>query len=207
MMFRLLAKTIYMTRNRVRQGCVAWYQLMRIFALAVTASLAFTLLNACTTAQVQSLPAEIDKSASWALLPILNLTETPQAGLRAEAILESLVRAGGIKNLKRYPSSLNTESIFDPVERKAQEQALVWAKGEKVRFAISGTVDEWRYKVGVDGEPAVGLTLQIQDLNTGAVLWTAAGSKSGWSREALSAVAQKLIAQLTAPINLIVPSK
>jgi polysaccharide biosynthesis protein PelC len=170
-------------------------------------ALAFSMLSACTTTQVQGLPSEIDKSASWALLPILNLTETPQAGLRAEAILESLVRAGGIKNLKRYPSNLNTESIFDPVERKAQEQALVWAKGEKVRFAISGTVDEWRYKVGVDGEPAVGLTLQIQDLSNGAVIWTAAGSKSGWSREALSAVAQKLIAQLTAPLNVIVPPK
>jgi polysaccharide biosynthesis protein PelC len=175
----------------------------RIFALALLLSA----LSACTTTQIQGLPAEVDKSASWALLPILNLTETPQAGLRAEAILESLIRAGGIKNLKRYPSSLNTESIFDPVERKAQEQALVWAKGEKVRFAISGTVDEWRYKVGVDGEPAVGLTLQIQDLSTGSVVWTAAGSKSGWSREALSAVAQKLIAQLTAPLNVTAPSK
>jgi polysaccharide biosynthesis protein PelC len=176
---------------------------LRNFALALLLSA----VSACTTTQIQSLPGEVDKSASWALLPILNLTETPQAGLRAEAILESLIRAGGIKNLKRYPSSLNTESIFDPVERKAQEQALVWAKGEKVRFAISGTVDEWRYKVGVDGEPAVGLTLQIQDLSTGAVVWTAAGSKSGWSREALSAVAQKLIAQLTAPLNAIPPSK
>lgn len=180
----------------------------RYRALALLAlSLLFGILTACTTTQVQGLPAELDKSASWALLPILNLTETPQAGLRAEAILESLIRAGGVRNLRRYPSSFNTESIFDPVERKAQEQALVWAKSEKIRFAISGTVDEWRYKVGVDGEPAVGLTLQIQDLNTGAVIWTAAGSKSGWSREALSAVAQKLIAQLTAPINATPSSK
>jgi polysaccharide biosynthesis protein PelC len=179
------------------------YQALAILALSVLMGM----LTACTTTQVQGLPAELDKAASWALLPILNLTETPQAGLRAEAILESLIRAGGVKNLKRYPSNLNTESIFDPVERKAQEQALAWAKTEKIRFAISGTVDEWRYKVGVDGEPAVGLTLQIQDLNTGAVIWTAAGSKSGWSREALSAVAQKLIAQLTAPINAIPSSK
>jgi polysaccharide biosynthesis protein PelC len=172
------------------------YQALAILALSVLMGM----LTACTTTQVQGLPAELDKAASWALLPILNLTETPQAGLRAEAILESLIRAGGVKNLKRYPSNLNTESIFDPVERKAQEQALAWAKTEKIRFAISGTVDEWRYKVGVDGEPAVGL-------NTGAVIWTAAGSKSGWSREALSAVAQKLIAQLTAPINAIPSSK
>jgi polysaccharide biosynthesis protein PelC len=157
-------------------------------------------LIGCTTAQTQALPPELDRGQSWALLPILNLTETPQAGLRAESILESLIRAGGVRNLKRYPSNLNTESIFDPVERKAQEQAVIWAKGEKVRFALSGSVEEWRYKVGVDGEPAVGITLQIIDLSNDAVIWTAAGSKSGWSREALSAVAQKLIAQLIAPL-------
>jgi polysaccharide biosynthesis protein PelC len=187
-------------------GLLNGFVCRRIFRLAM---FAFWIggLGACTTTQVQSLPADVDKNASWAMLPILNLTETPQAGLRAEAILESLIRAGGIKNLKRYPSNLNTESIFDPVERKAQEQALVWAKSEKVRFAISGTVDEWRYKVGVDGEPAVGLTLQIQDLSNGAVIWSAAGSKSGWSREALSAVAQKLIAQLTEPLNRLAPIK
>ncbi len=165
------------------------------------------LLQACTTTQVQSIPVELDKGAAWALLPILNHTETPQAGLRAEAILESLIRTGGIRNLKRYPASLNNESIFDPVERKAQEQAIAWAKNEKIRFGISGTVDEWRYKVGVDGEPAVGLTLQIIDLNSGAIIWNAAGSKSGWSREALSAVAQKLIAEMTAPLNAAVATK
>jgi TolB-like protein len=38
-----------------------------------------------------------------AVLPIVNNTETPQAGLRAEAIAESLLKTGGVANLKRYP--------------------------------------------------------------------------------------------------------
>jgi len=55
---------------------------------------------------------------------------------------------------------------------------------------------EWRYKVGVDGEPAAGVTLQIIDVATGELLWSGSGGKSGWSREALSAVAHKLIRDL-----------
>ena len=168
--------------------------------LAATASAAGLLPAGCTTINVQPAPA-LEKNASWALLPVLNHTETPQAGLRAEAILESLIRAGGINALRRYPSSLNNESLFDPLERRAIDQALTWAKSEQIRYALTGAVDEWRYKVGVDGEPAVGITLQLIELPSGAVIWTAAGSKTGWSREALSAVAQKLIAELTAPLG------
>jgi hypothetical protein len=65
-----------------------------------------------------------------------------------------------------------------------------------VRYALTGTVEEWRYKVGVDGEPAAGVTLQIIDVATGEMLWSGSGGKSGWSREALSAVAHKLIRSL-----------
>lgn len=158
------------------------------------------LLGACTTVNVQPAPA-IDWAAPWALLPIANHTETPQAGLRAEAILESIVRSNGVTDLRRYPASLVNETLFDAAERKAVEQASAWAKSERLRYGLTGTVDEWRYKVGVDGEPAVGITLKLIDLQSGAVVWTAAGSKTGWSREALSGVAQKLIRQLSTPLT------
>lgn len=156
-------------------------------------------LSGCTTVSTQASPA-LPKDAQWALLPLMNYTETPQAGLRGEAILESLMRTGGFRTLVRYPSGLNKESLFEPLSRQAIDQSLSWAKKEGIRFAITGAVDEWRYKVGVDGEPAVGLTLQVIAVNDGAVLWSAAGSKTGWSRESVAAVAQKLIAQLTQPL-------
>ena len=57
-------------------------------------------------------------------------------------------------------------------------------------------MEEWRCKVGVDVEPAAGITLQIIDVQSGDILWSGAGGKSGWSREALSAVAQQLLRQL-----------
>ncbi len=158
-------------------------------------------LSGCTTTNISAAPSDLDRSASWAMLPIINLTETPQAGLRAESIVDSLLRSAGVAQLRRYPSSLNTETLLDPAERKIVDQALVWAKQEGLRYGVTGAVEEWRYKVGVDGEPAVGVTLQLVQISTGQVVWSASGSKTGWAREALSAVAQKLLRDLMKPLG------
>lgn len=168
--------------------------------LAFLASLAF--LAGCSTVDVGRAP-QLDANAQWAVLPFANHTETPQAGLRAEAIAENLLRAQwaeGAQALKRYPAGIATETLFEPGERKTQEAALAWARKAGVRYALTGSVDEWRYKVGVDGEPAAGVTLQVLDVASGEVLWAATGARTGWSREALSAVAQQLIRKLLGPI-------
>ena len=130
------------------------------------------------------------------MLPFANHTETPLAAGRAEAIAESLLRANGIGKLRRYPASLQQEALFETGERKPFEASLEWARKEGARYALTGSVDEWRYKVGVDGEPAVGIALSIIDVASGETLWSGAGGKSGWSREALSAVAQQLMRRL-----------
>jgi TolB-like protein len=162
-------------------------------------ALAALSLAACATVTVPPPPA-VDRAAPWALLPMVNHTETPQAGLRAEAILESLLRARGITDLRRYPTALSGDALFEPSERKGVDAALGWARTQGARYAVTGTVDEWRYKVGVDGEPAVGFTLQLIEVGSGRVVWSAAGGRTGWSREALSAVAQQLLDRLTAPL-------
>ena len=156
-------------------------------------------LSACATLDVGPAPG-FERGATWALLPMANHTETPQAGLRAEAIVEGVLRANGARALKRYPAQLNNESLFEPLDRKQQDAALAWAKGAGARYAITGAVDEWRYKVGIDGEPAVGLALSVIDLANGETVWSASGGRTGWSREALSAVAQKLARALLAPV-------
>ena len=156
-------------------------------------------LAACTTVDIGPPPA-IDRGAKWVLLPIMNHTETPQAGLRAEAIIDGVLRANGVRELRRYPAGLNNESLFEPLDRKQFDAALAWARTEGAKYAIAGAVDEWRYKVGIDGEPAVGVALQVIEVASGQVLWSGAGGKTGWSREALSGVAQRLIRQLLAPV-------
>jgi polysaccharide biosynthesis protein PelC len=142
--------------------------------------------------------ARLDPLANWAILPLGNHTDTVMAGQRAEALLEPLLRARGVRHLMRSPTLPTTleASLAEPSQPKALEQALAWARQNSIRYVLTGSVDEWRYKIGADGEPAVGLVLQVTDLSTGEVVWSAAGGKTGWSREALSAVAHKLVAEL-----------
>lgn len=135
---------------------------------------------------------KLDRKASWVVLPVTNHSDSPQAGLRVEALLESQLRSRGIASLQRYPTDVTPELLFDPRESKLQERARQWAKGQRARYGVTGAVSEWRYKVGVDGEPAVGMTLQIIDLESDTVVYTATGARTGWSRESLSGVAQKL---------------
>lgn len=153
------------------------------------------LLGACTTLE-HSPPAKLDRQASWVVLPVANHSETPQAGLRVENLLETHLRSRGIQSLQRYPAEVGADLLLDPRESKAQEQARLWAMQQGARYGVTGSVNEWRYKTGVDGEPAVGLTLHIINLADGKVVYSASGARTGWSREALSGVAQKLIAEM-----------
>ena len=166
--------------------------------------LSVLLLAACSsTIQSTADHEALDEQAKWVLLPLANNTDTPQAALSAEAMLEHQLRRRGIQTLLHYPAMLSRDSLFEPTERKVSEEAQKWAREQGMRFALTGTVDEWRYKVGIDGEPAVGVTLKIIDLTNDRVVWSASGAKSGWSRDALSAVAQTLLTDLLASLHLV----
>ena len=161
------------------------------------------LISACAmTTDVMRNNSALGQEARWALLPIVNHTPEPQAGLRAEAITETLLRVRGVNDLQRYPAKLGSDSVFAPADRSLLEEAQAWARKDRIRYGITGAVDEWRYKVGVDGEPAVGITLQVIDLQTSQVVWSAAGAKSGTSRQAVSAVAQELVRNLLEELRL-----
>ena len=129
-------------------------------SIAIGVSLALALVG-CAVTQNTSQRIAIARTDSVALLPIANHTDVPQAGLRAESIIEASLRARGLLQLQMYPIALNPETLFEPSERKAQAEAEKWAKTQNIRYVVYGAVDEWRYKVGVDGEPAVGLVLQL----------------------------------------------
>lgn len=170
-------------------------------AVRMTASLAAVFaLGACAVVDHSGAAAGVSKDDSFTVLPIVNQTETPQAGQRAASIAQSLLASSGFRQMTRYPASGDDENLFDPARPDAAAKALDWARSQKIRYALTGTVTEWRYKVGIDGEPAVGLTFDVIDVESGKVLWSAAGSRTGWSRDALSGVAQKLEKQLLAPL-------
>lgn len=156
------------------------------------------LLSACSVVDRAPAP-KLEAGARWVVLPFANATETPFAGQRAEAISEGLLRTLGVADVQRYPAQLASDNLFETGAPKDADKALDWARGQNARYAVTGTVDEWRYKVGVDGEPAVGVALSVVEVSSGRVVWSGVGAKSGWSRDALSAVAQKLLKSLLEP--------
>lgn len=166
-------------------------------------AVALSLLAACSTLiESTANPVPLDAQATWAVLPVANHTDTPQAGLTAEDLIEHQLHKHGIGKLLRYPAALSRDSLFEPTERKVVEEAQQWARQQGVRFAVLGSVQEWRYKVGIDGEPAAGMTIQVLDLSTQQVVWSASSAMSGWSRQALSAVGQALVTQMLAGLPL-----
>lgn len=165
---------------------------MKLPIAFLTASLA--LVGCSSSGPFKASYSQLAPQASWALLPLANNTDTPQAALSAESMLDHLLRQKGIASLKIYPHTLTKDSLFEPADRKVIAEALTWARGQGVRYAISGSIEEWRYKVGLDGEPAVGVTIKVIDLTSGQTVWSGAAAKSGWGHEALSSVAQKVLA-------------
>ena len=144
----------------------------------------------------------LDSTRPWALLPVQNHSGTPQAGERAEVLLAAMLHQRGLSRLELYPATAGEDALPELDERRRYAQALEWARRRGPGYAVTGNVAEWRYKTGPDNEPAVGLTLQIIEIPSGDVLWSAAGSRSGWGRESLSGTAQKLLRDLLANVRL-----
>lgn len=172
-------------------------RITRILVLALGACLV-----ACTTSSTVSGKTALDRDAKWAILPLENHTDTPQSALSAEAIAEHGLRSRGIASIAHYPAALSRDSLFEPTERRTVDEARKWAREQGAQYGLTGAVEEWRYKVGIDGEPAAAVTLQLVDLASGQVVWSASGAKSGWSRDSLAGVAQKLMEELLGSIRL-----
>jgi polysaccharide biosynthesis protein PelC len=171
----------------------------RISALLIIAAAFF--ITGCVTLNQRG--TEVSFNDSWALLPFVNNTETPYAAERGESIVAALLHARGIQNLERPVTETKPEDLSLDRGEKRQREALEWAKQKKVRYALSGTVNEWRYKVGLDGEPVAGFTLQLIELPSGNVVWSGAAGKSGWSRDAVSSVAQQILDKLLGEIRVL----
>ncbi|MBX3192145.1 MAG: hypothetical protein KF819_34470 [Labilithrix sp.] len=132
-------------------------------------------------------------SAKWVLLPVQNHSETPQAGERVEAMLDTLLRRQGVAQLDKYPPQADDDAQLLSSDRQRYEAALQWARGNKYDYAITGSVEEWRYKSGLDAEPAIALSMRVLDLQSGKVVWGATGTQTGSGGENASGTALKLL--------------
>jgi hypothetical protein len=139
-------------------------------------------------------------AARWVMLPFSNYSETPQAGERVEAMLDTLLRKQGIAQLDRYPPLKEDDAHLIVSERQRYEESLAWAQQQHFDYGVAGSVGEWRYKSGVEGDPAVGVTVRIVELSTNKVVWSATGTRddgatvSGAALRLLDSMVQSLLA-------------
>jgi polysaccharide biosynthesis protein PelC len=159
------------------------------------------ILTACSVSQVHEGPA-LSTKVRWIMLPVMNLAEAPQAGIRTEAILSTHLRAMGLTGLDVYPYQSLKTGLPDLNEQHRYESALKSAKKSNYQYAITGSVEEWRYKSGLDGEPAVGMSLKVIDMKTGKIIWSASGSRTGWGYESVTGTVNKLLSQLLDDLDL-----
>ncbi|MHA4975157.1 penicillin-binding protein activator LpoB [Pseudomonas extremorientalis] len=163
-------------------------------------SLALTVLfvAGCSSFTSENSP-DLPRNAQWGIVPMINYSQTPQAGERSEQILLSVLSSHGLQP-RVYPTSTQGEqALMDDNERLTG--ALEWAREQKLDYVIAGSVEEWQYKNGLDGEPAVGISLRVLDANSGRVLWSKSGARAGWSRESLAGNAQRVIDKLVGALR------
>ena len=168
-----------------------------VFKKLVRSSLLFSLLASifsCSQYQISESPG-IKKSRTWIIMPLENNSNQPLATEKVEAILSAALFILSV-DVQMYPKSSAKDlvSILDNQSRKTK--ANDWLATQEATYIITGSVNEWQYKSGLDGEPAVGITLELIDKTSKATIWKANGSRSGWGRENLTSAGQIVIEEL-----------
>lgn len=163
-------------------------------SLALIPCLALALLSGCSVMQSQQGTEPVALNSQFAVIPLTNLSQTPQAGDQAASILSALLRAKGANEVTLYLPEDDNPLVYD--NRARQQQALAEALDNGADLVVSGTVNEWRYKNGLDGEPAVGITLEVRDPSDNGILWSGTAARTGWGREGLSVAGHKVLQSL-----------
>jgi polysaccharide biosynthesis protein PelC len=158
-------------------------------------------LMGCAGVQHSVSPA-MSCSDKWVLLPFHNYSETPQAGQAVARMVENALRSRGLREVYFYPSSLEDSLGEFSMSHGQYERTLDWAKWQNAVYGVTGSVTEWRYKSGSDGEPAVGITLAVVDIKTGKSIWSASGARTGWSSDPLSGAGLKLVGTLVSKADI-----
>lgn len=159
--------------------------------------LLITLVGCGTT--VSESTAVLDQSRTLYIMPFANQSNMPMAQSQVEELVASVLSAQGF-TVRVYPKDRisDVQASLEP-ERRGEE-ARVWLSQQPAGYIVQGAVHEWQYKFGLDGEPAVGLTLTVSDMNQ-AELWRGSTSRSGWGRESITRMGIKAISEITEEIN------
>lgn len=124
---------------------------------------------------------EIPDDKVISIFALKNYTDTPRAGERASNILEGILLTKGYKVVSHVEKSTLS---FEEMQKIAKE--------DDAKYFLHGGVSEWRYKTGIDGEPAVSLTCTLYKTKGAKVVWSATASDSDWGTSSIGTTAQRI---------------
>ncbi|MFW0884936.1 hypothetical protein ACMCNP_07875 [Candidatus Acidulodesulfobacterium sp. H_13] len=159
--------------------------------IALQMSILIFLLSACAVMVVNSSNSKLIENSSYLVVPFKNYTQTPNAGYRIASILNGILRSKNYK-IFNYPQLLENNGV----NNKNIIKTLNRAKNKGIRYVISGDVNEFRYKTGIEGEPAVSITIFVYNSDSKKIIWSSTGSATGWSNQSITTVAQNLLNRL-----------
>ena len=154
----------------------------------------FTLFFIACSSIVNKENIQLPHNKVYAIGSFWNYTQTPMAGLKTASIVESVLSK----------ENLTLVSLVEGNEEKSLRQSKIAflkeqtekAKQLKADYLITGEVQEWRYKSGIDAEPVVSYSIKIIELKSGNVLFNSVGAKSGWGNKSIGVVAQEIASEL-----------
>ena len=157
-------------------------------------TISFTLFFMACSSIVHKENIQLPHNKIYAIGSFWNYTQTPMAGLKTASIVESVLSK----------EKLSLLSLVEGDEQKALKQSKIEflkeqtqkAKQLKADYLVTGEVQEWRYKTGIDGEPVVSYSIKIIELKSGKVLFNSVGAKSGWGNKSIGIVAQEIASEL-----------
>ena len=131
------------------------------------------LFSGCATVVTNTSPVTQVKRQVCVIVPFDNYSETPLAGKRVAAIAYGVLRSKGYKVIL--------------LENEVPKSEL-----QRFDCVIRGSVNEWRYKVGIDGEPAVSVTYMVENPKTGRTYASGTLSATEWGNKSLGILTQEL---------------
>lgn len=171
---------------------------MKLSLIAVSATM--LMLSGCATTHLRATPnVHLKADATWLVLPLHNRTTTPAAGLRAQAIVEAELSQLGVATVRMYQPEGDQDALFDGDSAQSRQAEKDWVARQNAEYVVSGVVHEWRYKTGVDGEPAAGVMIEIRHPD-GTLLYSGTAARAGWARQSLGETGQRVIDALLAPV-------
>lgn len=141
-------------------------------------------LGACSTLELSvgsELP-DANQTRSITVFALDNYTDTPQAGMRASNLIEGVLLSKGY----------NVVKSIDLGHKGLNEQFQI-AQDNGSDYLLNGGVSEWRYKTGIDGEPAISLQCKLVDVRSKTVVWSATASSNDWGNSSIGTTAQTMI--------------